>query len=213
MTQGPRSAALAGTRPRLFLSAAILICSLAAFAPSPAPAALFDADCHEGHHSLQGQAVYRICMPRIWNGDLVVYAHGYVPPFAPIAIPEEPLSLDGMSLADIFTGLGYAFAVTSYAQTGLAVAQGVADVVDLVRVFETTEGDPSRVYLVGLSEGGAVATLGLERYPLTFDGGLAACGPIGFLRADHLHRHFRGFCSITSSPGSSRPVQWTSRHT
>ena len=175
----------AGRRVRSLL-VAFLISGLAAVAPSSAWAGLFDffdPDCHEGNHSLQGQAIYRICVPRFWNGDLVVYAHGYVSPFAPIGIPEDQLSLGGRSVEDIFTRLGYAFAVTSYAQNGLAIAQGVADVVDVVRVFETTEGDPSRVYLVGVSEGGAVATLGVERYPLTFDGGLAACGPIGWFHA------------------------------
>ncbi len=168
-------------RLRLFV-AALSMCTLAALAPEPAPAGLSDllaADCREGRHSLGGQAVYRICVPRWWNGDLVVYAHGYVSPFRPVAIPEEQLNFGDRSIEDLFTRLGYAFAVTSYAHNGLAIAQGIADVVDLVSVFEGLEGDPGRVYVVGLSEGGAVATLAVERHPETFDGGLATCGPIG----------------------------------
>ena len=164
---------------RRLLPIALMACGLVASVAEPARAGPFDPDCYEGNHSVQGQAIYRICMPLFWNGDLVVYAHGYVSPYVPIAIPEDQLNIGGRSVEDIFTSLGYAFAVTSYAQNGLAIAQGVSDVVDLVQVFEASEGDPSRVYLVGVSEGGAVTTLGVERYPLTFDGGLAACGPIG----------------------------------
>lgn len=40
-------------------------------------------------------AVYRICMPTFppWNGDLVVYAHGYVSPTEPVGIPEDQMTL------------------------------------------------------------------------------------------------------------------------
>ncbi|MFO1127580.1 MAG: hypothetical protein U1E66_03980 [Rhodospirillales bacterium] len=159
------------------------LCALALLAPAgPAAAGWLDldAECREGRHSLNGEAVYRICMPRFWNGDLVVYAHGYVSPLEPVGIPEDQLNIGGTSIEETFTRLGYAFAVTSYAHNGLAIAQGVADVTDLVRVFAAQEGEPSRVYIVGVSEGGAVATLAVERDPLTFSGGLAACGPIGW---------------------------------
>jgi hypothetical protein len=52
-------------------------------------------------------------------------------------------------------------------------------VVDLVSVFTSTHGAPGHVYLTGASEGGIVTTLAVEQYPGVFDGGLAACGPIG----------------------------------
>jgi pimeloyl-ACP methyl ester carboxylesterase len=39
--------------------------------------------------------------------------------------------------------------------------------------------DPIRSVIVGMSEGGLVATLALERHPEIFEGGLAGCGPIG----------------------------------
>jgi len=53
----------------------------------------------------------------------------------------------------------------------------VLELVDLVR--RTVRPDPARVYLVGVSEGGLVATLTVEREPERFTGALAACGPIG----------------------------------
>ncbi len=126
-------------------------------------------------------AIYRICMPTgPWNGDLVVFAHGYVSPFEPVGIPEDQLTLpDGTSIVDMITGMGYAFATTSYAYNGLAIPQGVADVTDLVNIFSQTKGEPIHVYLTGPSEGGLVTVLGAEQHPDVFDGALSTCGPIG----------------------------------
>ena len=127
-------------------------------------------------------AVFRICMPDAgrWNGNLVIWAHGYVAFNEAVAIPEDQLTLpDGSSLADLVTGLGYGFATTSYSVNGLAVRQGLADVVELVDLFGARKGKAARVYLVGASEGGLVTTLGIERFPEIFAGGLATCGPIG----------------------------------
>jgi pimeloyl-ACP methyl ester carboxylesterase len=128
-------------------------------------------------------AVYRICMPPNWwwNGDLVIFAHGYVAYNQPVGIPEDQLCLpdDGLCLPDIINTLGYGFATTSYSVNGLAIKEGLADVVDLVDIFSQQYGRPDRVFLTGASEGGLVTVLAVEQYPQVFDGGLATCGPIG----------------------------------
>jgi hypothetical protein len=127
-------------------------------------------------------AAFRICMPEEgrWNRGLVIWAHGYVAFNEPVAIPEDQLQLpDGTRLPDLVTGLGYAFATTSYAVNGLAVRQGLADVVELAGLFTAQKGAPARIYLVGASEGGLITALGVERFPQLFAGGLASCGPIG----------------------------------
>ena len=128
-------------------------------------------------------ATYRICMPpgALWNGDLVVYAHGYVWPTEPVGIPEDQMVLPGtgISLADFVTSQGYGFATTGYSTNGLAVRQGLADLVDVVDIFAKAKGTPGRVYLVGVSEGGLITTLAVEGEPQVFDGGLALCGPYG----------------------------------
>ncbi len=127
-------------------------------------------------------AIYRICMPppSRWNGDLVIFAHGYVAFNEPFGIPEDQVcSPDGLCLPTLINALGFAFATTSYSTNGLAVLPGVLDVVDLVDVFSDAHGAPGRVYLTGASEGGIVTALAAEQYPDVFDGGLAACGPIG----------------------------------
>jgi pimeloyl-ACP methyl ester carboxylesterase len=128
-------------------------------------------------------AVYRICMPptSAWNGDLVVYAHGYVRPSEPVGIPEDQMILPGVgiSVPDFVTSLGYGFATSSYSTNGLAVRQGLADLVDVVDVFAAQKGTPGRVYLAGVSEGGLITVLAVEGTPDVFDGGLAMCGPYG----------------------------------
>jgi hypothetical protein len=126
-------------------------------------------------------AVYRICMPTAaWNGDLVVYAHGYVAFNEPIAIPEDQLGVAGRpTIPELVNSLGFAFATTSYSTNGLAIRQGLADVVDLVDVFTAQHGAPGRVYLAGPSEGGIITALALEQHPEVFAGGLSACGPVG----------------------------------
>ncbi len=130
---------------------------------------------------LEHGALYRICFPGNWNGDLVLYAHGHVPASRPLALPNDQVG--GQSLAATVTGLGYAYATTSYRRNGLLGPEGAEDMVELeATVRQLYRPDPGRTVLVGVSEGGMVAALGAERYPDLFDGALSACGPVGSLR-------------------------------
>jgi pimeloyl-ACP methyl ester carboxylesterase len=126
-------------------------------------------------------ARYRVCFPKSWNGDLVVYAHGYIPPDAPLRLADHQIG--DRRISEIVTGLGYAFATTSYRANGLVVPEAVLDVVDLVgAIRDRVRPDPSRTFVIGLSEGGLVAALTAERYAGTVDGAVAACGPVGDFR-------------------------------
>jgi pimeloyl-ACP methyl ester carboxylesterase len=123
-------------------------------------------------------ALYQVCFPQQWNGDLVVYAHGYVPADAPLAVPDD--RLDGQPVSEIVTGMGYAYATTSYRSNGLVADVAVDDIVELAaEVRRRFRPDPSRTFVVGVSEGGLVATLAAERQGDVFAGAVAACGPIG----------------------------------
>src|SRR5437868_3205502 len=74
-------------------------------------------------------AKYRICMPdaSCWNHKLVVYAHGYVDPNAPVDIPEDQLAFGGISIPTLVNQLGFGFATSSYSTNGLAVLPGIQD--------------------------------------------------------------------------------------
>jgi pimeloyl-ACP methyl ester carboxylesterase len=126
-------------------------------------------------------AIYRICMPTTWNNKLVVYAHGYVAPNRPLGIPEDQMVIPGTTtrVDQVVNSRGYAFATSGYRVNGLAVRQGVADLVEVASLFTTLQSAPEQVLLVGVSEGGLIATLGVEQHADVFDGGLSMCGPYG----------------------------------
>ncbi len=125
--------------------------------------------------------VYLICVPTSnWNGDLIVFAHGYVDPRLPVDIPYSQLVLsDGTTIPGLVNSLNFAFATTSYRKNGLAVLEGVQDILGLIHYFQNNYGATNKVFVVGASEGGLVTTLLTEQYSSSINGGLALCGPIG----------------------------------
>jgi pimeloyl-ACP methyl ester carboxylesterase len=115
-----------------------------------------------------------ISKPANWNGDLILYAHGYVSSFLPLALPTE-----ADAYVPLFTSMGYAFATTSYSENGLAIQSGIGNIIELRKKFIKEYGQPKHIYLAGGSEGGVVTTLAVERNPDLFSGGLPLCGPCG----------------------------------
>ncbi|HEX8990578.1 MAG TPA: prolyl oligopeptidase family serine peptidase [Anaerolineales bacterium] len=172
-----------------WIKASLLVVLLLTIVPAMPVFAQSDADCQ--FFGLQSSgAKYCITLPPpppygSWNGGLVIFAHGYVAVNEPLDIPWSQMTFNNgaggtITLPVIVNSMGYAFATTSYSVNGLAVKQGIADILDLVNVFTQKTGlTPQRIYLVGASEGGLVTTLAVERHPEVFTGGLALCGPIG----------------------------------
>jgi pimeloyl-ACP methyl ester carboxylesterase len=86
----------------------------------------------------------------------------------------------------MITAQGYYFATSSFRSNGLVVQDAIAD---LKNVAETAKAQIRqehpllllgiKVILAGVSEGGLITTLSLERDPSYYAGGLAMCGPIG----------------------------------
>ena len=137
------------------------------------------AGCTDG--VLEHGGLYRICFPATWNGDLVLFAHGYIAPQNDLAIPEE--SIGGQPASSVITGMGYAYATTSFRANGLVADVAVDDMLELMDTVEQRyRPDPARAIVVGFSEGGLVATLEAERHADRFNGALAGCGPIGDFR-------------------------------
>ncbi len=164
--------------------------------PTTKPASpTITATCPPGTTSAAGAlagsgALFLMCVPPapLWSGSLIVYAHGYVNPFDPLAIVDDVIG--GLKISEIVTPAGFAFATTSYRNNGLIVFEGERDLLRLVHEFKRRLGAvPGHILAGGVSEGAAVAVLAGERYPELFDGVLAACGPIGDFRGqlDHLN--------------------------
>ncbi len=161
----------------------IIIALLLVFTAIPVHSASAQAAIPCDYYGAHGQgAKYCINMPPPggWNGGLVVFAHGYVPVTAPVDIQWDQMYLaDGTYIPALLNSMGYAFATTSYSVNGLAVVQADHDILDLMEVFKENVGKPRRSYLVGVSEGGLITTLMIEKHPEEFNGGMAMCGPIG----------------------------------
>ena len=123
-------------------------------------------------------ALTRVCFPAEWNGDLILYAHGYVQPDEPLAIPDDLIG--GTPVEDLINAAGYAYGTTSYRANGLVADLAVDDLVQLKElVRRTVRPDPVQIFIVGVSEGGLVAALAAEAPLDPYAGVLAACGPIG----------------------------------
>jgi alpha-beta hydrolase superfamily lysophospholipase len=126
-------------------------------------------------------ALYALYRPRHWNRVLVTYAHGFIAPGMPIALPTND---DIEALRDALLRDGYAVAYSSYAENGFAVADGIAQTRRLAGLFEDRLGHPRRTFLVGHSLGGLIALALAERYPGRYDGALLMSGMLGGSQAE-----------------------------
>jgi hypothetical protein len=119
-----------------------------------------------------GQA-YRIEVPSNWNGDLVVYAHGF-------RGTGSTLWVDSPALRPHLIAQGYAWAASSYQTNFYDPEQGVEDSHDMIARFaEKVPGAAAAlgdVIMHGPSMGGHVTAVAVERYPASFDAAYPVCG-------------------------------------
>ncbi|HLZ69616.1 MAG TPA: DUF6351 family protein [Dehalococcoidia bacterium] len=115
------------------------------------------------------RSTYHIELPDNWNGELVMYAHGYA--------GEGPLLQAGISpIRKHLIDLGFAWAASSYDENGYDPDLGVTDTLALRDYFIATFGKPKRTYLEGTSMSGHIVVSSLEQHPGIYDGALAECG-------------------------------------
>lgn len=119
-------------------------------------------------------AGYRIEVPDDWNGDLVMWAHGYRGTGPELTVDTPPAGLRQYLVDE-----GYAWAASSYDQNGYDVVSGVRSTHRLVEHVDETVGEPDRRYLAGVSMGGHVTGVSIEQYPHEYDGALPVCGVMG----------------------------------
>lgn len=148
-------------------------------AKDPSFIALEGATAHFGQ---LGRAAYRIEMPDAWNGDLVLYAHGFAGFGTEVAVESPPRVLREYMVAN-----GYAWAASSYSENGYVPGIGADDTLTLKQHFAREFGEPERTYIAGASMGGNVVALALENHTGEYDGGLALCGALaGIEQIDYL---------------------------
>jgi pimeloyl-ACP methyl ester carboxylesterase len=158
------------TLRRLIPAAAMSLC-LTLFSTSPAVTAQF----------IQGTtgdgALYEFAVPYEWNGILVVYAHGIINPFLPVALPATTDKFD--QFRDALLDDGIAVAYSSFSENGFALKDGMQRTHQLRGLFKSKVGVPSHVYIAGHSLGGMVAVGLTEKHPGHYDGALPMCGFMG----------------------------------
>jgi pimeloyl-ACP methyl ester carboxylesterase len=127
-------------------------------------------------------STWKIEVPDHWNGTLLLYSHGYVPPTAPDGSPATNPPADDFQdrqAADYLLAHGYALAGSSYPNVGWAVKEAVPDQVALLREFRHDFQRPRRTVAWGHSMGGMITADLIQTYPHLFDGALPMCGILG----------------------------------
>lgn len=119
------------------------------------------------------KAVYRIEVPDNWNGDLVMWAHGFAGFGTEISVDSPPSALRQQLIDQ-----GYAWAASSFSENGYTPGIGADDTLALKQHFEEQHGKAKRTYIAGQSMGGNVVSLSLEHYANQYDGGLSFCGAL-----------------------------------
>jgi pimeloyl-ACP methyl ester carboxylesterase len=124
---------------------------------------------------VQNGAGYRIEVPQDWNGELVLYAHGF-------RGNGLELTVTNPSIRSYLVAHGFAWAASSYSKNGYDVAQGVKDTHDLGDLFDGLVGHPKRTYITGHSMGGHITGVANEQYPNAYAGALPMCGVMGDIK-------------------------------
>jgi pimeloyl-ACP methyl ester carboxylesterase len=168
------------------LLAALLAGSQTATAATPPTAA---ADGRQSYTGTIDNAQFRVEVPAKWNGTLVLYNHGYMPPGFPsfgIALTNRPP--DRSETEAWLLEHGYALAASQFADGGggYQVANALHDQTALLDWFDEHVGRPRHTVASAQSMGAAIAVLLAERNPGRFDGVASMCGaydPLGTFNA------------------------------
>lgn len=125
------------------------------------------------HTGIRDGAAYRIEVPQAWNGELVLYAHGY-------RGTGTTVYVDSPSLRAHYLAQGFAWAASSYQTNGYDVGQGVRDSYALIDLFRDVTAKRARsVYMTGASMGGHITAVAIEEHPRAFAGAMPVCGVLG----------------------------------
>ncbi len=175
------------------------LCALILLAVAAVPAAAVTVETGQ----TDGGAFYRIEVPPLWNGELVIWNHGFT------LAPAAPLGhADLGPLADLQLAEGYAVAASSYQQAGWAVFKTKNDLQNLLGAFKASFGTPSRIFLTGASLGGIVTAAAVETANLgNVVGAYTVCGAMAGSRnwdiALDLRLVYDAVCDAV--PGASIP--------
>jgi len=103
-----------------------------------------------------GGAFFKIVVPTVWNGDLVIWNHGFS--LSPVGPVSDLGPLSALQLSE-----GYAVAASSFQQLGWALFKTKNDTQNMVNVFKANFGTPNKILVNGASLGGIVTAHVIEK--------------------------------------------------
>ena len=140
------------------------------------------ADRIEG--TTAGGAPYGLFKPANWNGDVIYYAHGFIDPELPVALPTGD---DAVAIRDALGAMGFAVAYSGFSENGYDFADGMRRMHQLRGLFTSRYGNASRSFLLGHSLGSQIIQALAEQYPSQYNGAVALCGVLGGTRQQLAH--------------------------
>ena len=172
------------------------------------------ATCYTAKHA--SGAFLLGALPKTWNGNLVVFAHGG-PDVAP---PTATRSQSDLAKYSYAIKLGYAWVASTYRREGYGVGMAAEDSDHARRFFIERIGKPTRTILHGASYGGLVGAKTIETFAKGADGsanydagffnsGFLAGVPQGHdFRAD-LRVVYQYYCKNLPRPDEPQYPLWT----
>jgi hypothetical protein len=169
------------------------------FAPSPTDAAattfaaqaaaagdVVDMSTTSRWQGVLNGALYHVEVPANWNGQLVMYAHGY-------AGSGNVLGVSNPSIRRYLIQNGYAWAASSYTKNYYDVRAGVEDTNALALEFNNiaakngrTLATPTKYFITGHSMGGHITAAAIEAeatataiHKVKYNGAVPMCGVVG----------------------------------
>jgi len=122
-------------------------------------------------------APYRIRVPEVWNGTLLIFAHGYRDK------ADHPGEVDNRN-ADVapspaleapLLAQGFALAGSAYKDNGWAIEDAIQDTKNLAVFFRDNVAPPQRTIIVAASLGTFVGFKSMEQFGGIYDGALCLC--------------------------------------
>ena len=117
---------------------------------------------------------YKIRVPALWNGTLLVWAHGSMT--TAIQISPDALPATSSTLEEQLLSAGYALAGSWYKDS---LIEGPKQTLALTRFFGHAVGRPLRTLVWGMSLGGDVTLFLIENHPEVYDGAIPVAGVAG----------------------------------
>ena len=120
-------------------------------------------------------AAYQVEIPAGWNGNLVMWDHGFRGQGTVLTV-DAP----SFSLRQKFVDEGFAWAASSYAGNGYDIQTGVLTTKGLADFFpQLSHQRPHQIFIAGVSMGGHIIGRSVEQFPRFYAGALPMCGVLG----------------------------------